>query len=50
MIDLILHNIFLYIFSTKIYNKTKGVDVSCHLIIGRNIKDLSLENVYSILF
>ena len=48
MIYIILYNIFLHIFSTKFIPKQKGSKLSCHLIIGRNIKDLSLENDYSI--
>ena len=41
-----------YSFSTKISVNLyqKGWQFSCHLIIGRNVKDLSLENVDLILF
>ena len=40
-----------YCFSTKISASLyqKGWQFSCHLIIGRNVSDLSLENVHLIL-
>ena len=41
-----------YCFSTKIIVNLyqKGWQFSCHLKSGRNVKDLSPENVYLILF
>ena len=40
-----------YYFNTKISVSLyqKGWQFSCHLIAGRNVKDLSLENVHLIL-
>ena len=35
-------------FFVRIYKK--GGQFSCHLVIGRNVKELSLENVHLILF
>ena len=40
-----------YCFSSKVHAKRDGSSaVNCHLIIGRNVKDLSLENVNLKLF
>ena len=40
-----------YCFSSKVHAKMDGSSaVNCHLITGRNVKDLSLENVDLILF
>ena len=40
-----------YCFSPKAHAKRDGSSaVNCHLKTGRNVKDLSLENVYLILF
>ena len=40
-----------YYFSSKVHAKRDGSSaVNCHLITGRNVKDLSLENVDLILF
>ena len=40
-----------YCFSSKVRTKRDGSSaVNCHLITGRNVKDLSLENVDLILF
>ena len=36
----------LYCFSSKVHAKSNGSSaVNCHLVTGRNVKDLSLENV-----
>ena len=40
-----------YCFSSKVHTKRNGSSaVNCRLITGRNVKDLSLENVDLILF
>ena len=40
-----------YCFCSKVHAKSDGSSaVNCHLITGRNVKDLSLENVDLILF
>ena len=40
-----------YCFSSKVNTKRDSSSaVNCHLITGRNVKDLSLENVDLILF
>ena len=40
-----------YCFCSKVHTKRDGSSaVNCHLITGRNVKDLSLENVELIFF
>ena len=40
-----------YCFSSKVHAKRDGSSaVNCHLVTGRNVKDLSLKNVDLILF
>ena len=50
-IDIEIHWIFFYLILLKLIRiNQKGWQFSCHLITGRNVTDLSPENVYLILF
>ena len=47
MLDLILFEYERGVYQVYVYTK-RGLQFSCQLIAGRNVKDLSLENVYLI--